>query len=259
MAAMSDNQHGFAAMEPNDLCAFNLSARRWTIGTGLEEGGEWSLETATGQETLFAHHLTEAIRKKLRQVVDDDAFTAELSKSSISHGELLAMLPTDGRPRHDIFMMFEELVNGKMNANLRRFTSMRLYINPEPGVDQICVRKFKGKSLIQTVVNLSDVPYRFFKYYGRQIADIEINPMLQHMSNDPERRGKELEAEIRMWDMNAFRRIREAADDGVIYLLLPQDEQQRTHTMEAFLKIIACIPSGAINLEDARVRRIFPA
>jgi hypothetical protein len=61
-----------------------------------------------------------------------------------------------------------------------------------------------------------------------------------------------------MLDMNYFRRIKEACEEGTIYLLLPLGPQRRRATLKAFKQILGKIPSGAIDLDTAEVRRIYP-
>ncbi len=99
---------------------------------------------------------------------------------------------------------------------------MKLYLNQEPSSTRSSVRKFKGTNSLQVIINLSEYGYRFFRFHGKQHEDIDISSLLPEWSEDPNEFTDQLESEIRMLDMAYFRRIREAAESGSIYLLLPR-------------------------------------
>jgi hypothetical protein len=61
-----------------------------------------------------------------------------------------------------------------------------------------------------------------------------------------------------MFDMSYFRRIREAAKSGSIYLLLPRGPKRRKNTIKTFLSVLDRVPTGAIDLKDAKVMRVYP-
>ena len=207
---------------------------------------------------MFAQHLLGEFRKQAKRLEEDLEFTAAMKGASDDHGELITLLPREGKLRHEAFSMLEKFMEGKVGGSLRRFTSMKLYYNQEPARTRNCVRKFKGGSSIQVVVNLSEYGYRFFRFHGKQHEDIEIDSMLPRWSDDPEEHRSQLEAEIRMFDMSYFRRIREAAESGTVYLLLPRGPRRRRQTMRVFLSILERVPTGAIDLSEATVRRIYP-
>ena len=185
-------------------------------------------------------------------------FAAELRKSSGSHGEMIAMLPREGRLRHEAFSMLEQSIDGRIGGSLRRFTAMKLYLNQEPTETMASVRKFKGANSLQVIVNLSDFGYRFFRFHGKEHKDIDIDSMRARWSEDIDEYIKQLENEIRMYEMSYFRRIREAAETGTIYLLLPRGPERRKRTMECFLTVLDQVPTGSIDLRNSRIRRIYP-
>ena len=261
MTGSAEFNHGFAQGEREEgPLAFNLSAMPWQIGTGLglDDATDWLLDAPTGGETMFAQHLLGEIEKRLKKVEADTEFAMTLKNASANHGELITLLPREGKLRHDAFGMLERSIDVRMGGSLRRFTSIKLYYNQEPSDTRNCVRKFKGGTSTQVIVNLSEYGYRFFRFHGKQHEDINIDSMLPRWSDDPKEHQKQLEGEIRMFDMSYFRRIREAAESGSIYLLLPRGPKRRKQTMKSFLSILERVPTGAIDLEDAKVRRIYP-
>lgn len=261
MSVVAEFNHGFAQGHSNEgPVALNLSAMPWVVGTGLglDESKDWLLDSPAGGETMFAHHLLGELRKRLRDIEDDSSFAAVLRKSSGSHEEMIALLPREGRLRHEAFTMLEQSIDGRIGGSLRRFTAMKLYLNQEPSTTRACVRKFKGANSLQVIVNLSEYGYRFFRFHGKQHEDIDIDSMLPDWSEDPDEYVQQLEGELRMFDMAYFRRIREATESGSIYLLLPRGPELRKKTMSSFLTILDQVPTGSIDLRNATVRRIYP-
>ncbi|MCH2144359.1 MAG: hypothetical protein MK082_04335 [Phycisphaerales bacterium] len=259
MTVSAEFDHGFAkGIREAGPIAFNLSAMPWQVGTGLEDDRDWVLDSPAGSETMFAQHLLGEFRKHMKTIEEDAEFTSALRNASENHGELITLLPREGKLRHEAFSMLEKFIESKVGGSLRRFTSMKLYYNQEPSDTRNCVRKFKGGSSVQVVVNLSEFGYRFFRFHGKQHEDIDIDSMLPRWSDDPEEHRIQLESEIRMFDMSYFRRIREASESGTIYLLLPRGPRRRKQTMKIFLNILERVPSGAIDLGEANVRRIYP-
>jgi hypothetical protein len=253
--------HGFIQASTGGMIALNLSQKNWIIGQGtvLEEEQDWRVNTSTDEETMFSHHMVAELRKKLEKLIDDTEFVEMVQKSAKAHGEMLIMTPQDARLRHEVFGMAAETFEKKLGANLRSFTSMKIYVNQQPSQSRFCVRKFKGENRIQVIVNLSEMAYRFFRFHGRDHEDIDIDSMMPRgWQDEPELRFKQISAEVRMLDMNYFRRIREACEEGTIYLLLPLGPHRRTATLEAFKDILGKIPGGPIDLDIAEVRRIYP-
>ena len=260
MSGTVEYEHGFAkADSQSGLIAFNLTVMPWQVGSGLGDGpsSDWSLTSATGGETMFADHLIGELRKKLRAIEDDRDFCRILQQASQDHGEMIVILPREGRVRHETFGMLESMLD-RIGCHLRRFTTMRLYLNQEPSETRNCVRKFKGARSTQLLVNLSEYGYRFFRFHGKQHEDINIDSMLPMWSDIPEEHVSQLEGEIRMFDMSYFRRIRETAESGTTYLMLPRGTERRARTIEAFTRILGRVPTGAIDLTHARIRRIYP-
>ena len=259
MAGSAEFNHQFAQGNAGDgPIAFNLGAMSWHVGMGLEEGSDWALESATGSETMFTQHLLGELRKKLGRIEADQPFADVIRKASEQHQELLTILPREGRLRHEAFSMLEQSIDSKMGGRLRRFTSIKLYLNQEPTETRNCVRKFKGGTSIQVIVNLSEYGFRFFRFHGKAHEDIGIDSMLPTWSDNPDKHIKQLESEIRMFDMSYFRRIREAAKSGSIYLLLPRGPKRRKNTIKTFLNVLDRVPTGAIDLKDAKIMRIYP-
>lgn len=260
MALTAEFDHGFAKGDSqNGLIAFNLTVMPWQVGDGLNGSptSDWNLESATGGETMFADHLIGELRKKFKAIEEDRGFCRALLQASQAHGEMIIILPREGRVRHETFGMLEATLE-KIGCHLRRFTSMRLYLNQEPPETRNCVRKFKGASSTQLMVNLSEYSYRFFRFHGKQHEDIDIDSMLPIWSDIPEEHTRQLESEIRMFDMSYFRRIRETAESGTTYLLLPRGPERRARTIESFTNILGRVPTGAIDMTHARARRIYP-
>ena len=261
MKLSEDFNFGFVRSATDGPIAMNLSQKNWVMGAGLglDEGNDWSLPTVTGNETMFAHHMVAEMRKKLEKMAEDPDFASRLNRSASSHGEMVVVLPQDARLRQEVFGMTSDLFSRIAGTNLRSFTSMKIYANQQPSRTRYCVRKFKGKTSTQVVVNLSDNAFRFFRFHGRHHEDVDIDTMIKgHWEDDPDASARQIEAEVRMFDMNYFRRIREAAADGTIYLLLPMGPRRRKKSMEAFLGVLQAVPGGAIELGDADVRRIYP-
>ena len=261
MAGSAEFNHKFAQGNSGDgPMAFNLSAMSWHLGTGLglDEKPDWSLESATGNETMFAQHLLGELRKNLGRIEEDQPFADAIRKASEEHQELLTILPREGRLRHEAFSMLEQSIDSRMGGRLRRFTSIKLYLNQEPTETRNCVRKFKGGTSIQVIVNLSEYGFRFFRFHGKEHEDIGVDSMLPEWSDDPDVHIEQLESEIRMFDMSYFRRIREASKSGSIYLLLPRGPKRRKNTINTFLKVLERVPTGAIDLRNATIRRIYP-
>ena len=261
MSGSAEFNHKFAqGGGSEDPIAFNLSAMPWHFGTGLglEEHNDWLLESAAGSETMFAQHLLGELRKSLGRVEEDTGFAEAIKQASIQHHELLTILPREGRLRHEAFSMLEQSIDNRIGGKLRRFTSIKMYLNQEPTRTRNCVRKFKGGTSIQVIVNLSDHGFRFFRFHGKQHEDIGIDSMLPEWSDNPEEHVKQLESEIRMFDMSYFRRIREASESGSLYLILPRGPKRRKNTIKTFQKILERVPTGAIDLQNARIRRIYP-
>ena len=50
----------------------------------------------------------------------------------------------------------------------------------------------------------------------------------------------------------------ETAESGTTYLMLPRGTERRARTIEAFTRILGRVPTGAIDLTHARIRRIYP-
>ena len=240
----------------------NLSQKNWVVGAGLglDEGADWRLPTVTGNETMFSHHMVAELRKQLEKMAEDPPFAEKLTKSASRHGEMIVILPQDARLRQEVFGMASDIFKRIAEVNLRSFTSMKVYMNQHPNQkNRFCVRMFKGKTSTQVVVNLSDAAFRFFRFHGRHHEDVDIDTMIKgKWEDDPEASARQVEAEVRMFDMNYFRRIREAAEDGTIYLLMPMGPKRRELTMRAFLDVLQVVPGGAIDLSDASLRRIYP-
>ena len=253
--------HGFIQASHDGMIVLNLSQKNWIVGNGVtvEEDQDWRVNTSTDEETMFSHHMVAELRKKLEKLNEDTELVELVQKAARSHGELLIMTPQDARLRQDVFGMAAETFEKKLGANLRSFTSMKVYVNQQPSESRFCVRKFKGKNKIQVIVNLSEMAYRFFRFHGRDHEDIDIDSMMPRgWQDEPEKRYDQVCSEVRMFDMNYFRRIKEACEDGTIYLLLPLGPQRRVATMKAFREILGKIPGGAIDLDAAEVRRIYP-
>ncbi|HAW95902.1 MAG: hypothetical protein CMJ33_08075 [Phycisphaerae bacterium] len=253
--------YGFIQASEDGMIALNLSQKNWIIGQGahLEEDLDWRINTSTDEETMFSHHMVAELRKKLEKLNEDPDLVELVQRTSRNHGELLIMTPQDARLRQEVFGMAAETFEKKLGANLRSFTSMKIYVNQQPSESRFCVRKFKGQNRIQVIVNLSEMAYRFFRFHGRDHEDIDIDSMMPRgWKDEPEARFKQVCSEVRMLDMNYFRRIKEACDEGTVYLLLPLGPQRRVATMKAFKEILGKIPGGAIDLETAVVRRIYP-
>lgn len=261
MAGSAEFNHKFAQGNSGDgPLAFNLSAMPWHLGTGLgqDEGPDWMLESATGNETFFTQHLLGELEKNFGRIEADQPFADAICKASEQHQELLTILPREGRLRHEAFSMLEHSIDSRMGGRLRRFTSIKLYLNEEPTQTRNCVRKFKGGTSIQVIVNLSEYGFRFFRFHGKEHEDIGVDSMLPEWSDDPDIHVEQLENEIRMFDMSYFRRIREAAKSGSIYLLLPRGPKRRKNTIRSFLKILDRVPTGAIDLKDSKIMRVYP-
>ena len=253
--------HGFIQASDDGMIVLNLSQKNWIVGRGatVDEDRDWRVNTSTDEETMFSHHMVAELRKKLEKLSEDTDLVDLVQKTSKNHGELLIMTPQDARLRQEVFGMAAETFEKKLGANLRSFTSMKVYVNQQPSESRFCVRKFKGKNRIQVIVNLSEMAYRFFRFHGRDHEDIDIDSMMPRgWKDEPELRYKQVCSEVRMLDMNYFRRIKEACEAGTVYLLLPLGPQRRISTMKAFQEILGKIPGGAIDLETAEVRRIYP-
>ena len=253
--------HGFIQASTDGMIALNLSQKNWIVGLGaeLDEDRDWRINTSTDEETMFSHHMVAELRKKLEKLNEDTELVESVRNAAKSHGEMLIMTPQDARLRHEVFGMAAETFEKKLGANLRSFTSMKIYVNQQPSQSRFCVRKFKGQNRIQVIVNLSEMAYRFFRFHGRDHEDIDIDSMMPRgWQDEPAARYEQVCSEVRMLDMNYFRRIREACEDGMIYLLLPLGPQRRVATMKAFKEILGRIPGGAIDLDTAEVRRIYP-
>ena len=253
--------HGFIQASTDGMIALNLSQKNWIVGRGadLDEDRDWRVNTSTEEETMFSHHMVAELRKKLEKLTEDTDLVELVQRTSKNHGELLIMTPQDAKLRHEVFGMAADTFEKKLGANLRSFTSMKIYVNQQPSESRFCVRKFKGQNRIQVIVNLSEMAYRFFRFHGRDHEDIDIDSMMPRgWEDDPDSRYKQVCSEVRMLDMNYFRRIKEACEGGTIYLLLPLGPQRRVATMKAFKEILGKIPGGAIDLETAEVRRIYP-
>lgn len=261
MKLSEDFNFEFVRSASDGPIAMNLSQKNWVMGAGLglDESSDWSLPTVTGNETMFSHHMVAEMRKKLEKIAEDEGFSGRLAKSAAAHGEMITILPQDARLRQEVFGMASDLFTRIAGTNLRNFTSMKIYANQQPSRNRYCVRKFKGKTSTQVVVNLSDTAFRFFRFHGRHHEDVDIDTMITgHWEDDPDACAKQIEAEVRMFDMNYFRRIREAATDGTIYLLLPMGPYRRKVSIQAFLNVLQAVPGGAIDLSDAELRRIYP-
>lgn len=261
MTGSAQHDHKFAKADGEETpIAFNLSAMPWHfgVGDGANERSDWRLESAAGSETMFAQHLLGELRKNLGRVEEDEGFRNVIQRASERHHELVTILPREGRLRHEAFTMLEQSIDNRMGAKLRRFTSIKMYLNQEPSSTRNCVRKFKGGNSIQVVVNLSEHNFRFFRFHGKQHEDIGIDSMLPAWSDDPDEHVAQLESEIRMFDMAYFRRIREATESGSLYLLMPRGPKRRENTMRTFRKILERVPTGSIDLTNARIRRIYP-
>ena len=262
MKLSEDFNFGFTRSAEDGPVVMNLSQKNWVLGAGLglDEAGDWRLPTATGSETMFAHHMVAELRKKLEKMTTDEGFASKLADSASAHGEMVILLPQDARLRQEVFAMASELFRRAADVNLRNFTSMKIYMAPTADSrNRFCVRKFKGRTSNQVVVNLCEQAFRFFRFHGRDHEDVDIDTMVNgRWEDDPEAAARQVEAEVRMFDMNYFRRIREAAEDGTIYLLMPMGPKRRELVLKAFLKILQQVPGGAIDLSDARLRRIYP-
>lgn len=265
MTKTADFNHGWAqSYTTGDIVAMNLSLSPWVFGDGIgvDESNDWKLPPPTGDESLFAQHVMAELRKSLDRITDDEEFTTALKTMASSHAELVCMVPRDGRLRQQTFAMLETALKDKLNIDLRRFTAMKLYVNPEPPKTYQWLRKFKGTNTTQVVINLSETSYRFFRFHGRHRDDVDITSMpLKNWSDDPEQRAKDLAIELRMTNEDYLRRIREASESGTIYFLLPMGPERRRRTMETFLEILNLLPAsigGPINLLQADIRRIYP-
>ena len=262
MKLSEDFNFEFTRSADDGPIVMNLSQKNWVVGAGLglDEGSDWKLPTVTGSETMFSHHMVAELRKKLEKMAEDPAFAEKLSQSSAKHGEMIVILPQDARLRQEVFGMASDIFKRLAAVNLRSFTSMKMYMNQHPNQkNRFCVRKFKGKTSTQVVVNLSDSAFRFFRFHGRDHEDVDIDTMIKgRWEDDPEASAKQVEAEVRMFDMNYFRRIREAVSEGTIYLLLPMGPKRRELTMRAFMDVLQVVPGGAIDLVEAELRRIYP-
>ena len=85
------------------------------------------------------------LRKKLEKLKDDTDLVDMIQSASRDHGEMLIMTPQDAKLRHEVFGMAAETFEKKLGANLRSFTSMKIYVNQQPSESRFCVRKFRGK------------------------------------------------------------------------------------------------------------------
>lgn len=262
MKLIEDFNYEFTRSAEDGPIVMNISQKNWVVGAGLglDEGTDWKLPTVTGNETMFSHHMVAELRKQLEKMAEDQAFSEKLTRSAANHGEMIVILPQDARLRQEVFGMTLDIFKRIASVNLRSFTSMKVYMNQHPHPkNRFCVRKFKGKTSNQVVVNLSDSAFRFFRFHGRHHEDVDIDTMINgRWEDDPEASARQIEAEIRMFDMNYFRRIREAASEGTIYLLLPMGPRRRELTMRAFMDVLQAVPGGAIDLNGAQLRRIYP-
>jgi hypothetical protein len=172
--ASAQFNHSFIQASTGGMIVLNLSQKNWIIGEGtsLEEDQDWRVHTSTEEETMFSHHMVAELRKKLEKLSDDTDLVDMIRDASKAHGEMLIMTPQDARLRHEVFGMAAETFEKKFGANLRGFTSMKIYVNQEPSQSRFCVRKFRGKNRIQVVVNLSEMAYRFFRFHGRDHEDM---------------------------------------------------------------------------------------
>ena len=265
MTQVAKFNHGWTQGNAGDgPVVINLSLSSWVFGDGLglDEAGDWRLTPPTGHESMFAQHVLAELRKNLDRLSEDAAYAESLQKLARDHGELLCMVPRDGRLRQQTFAMLEETLDNKFETSLRRFTAMKLYHNPEPTQSHFWLRKFKGTRKTQIVINLSETPYRFFRFHGRHRDDVDIDPMpLKRWSDNPDELANDLAAELRMTSEDYLRRIRETAENGTIYFLLPVGPERRRRTMETFLEILNMLPQsigGPIALHGADIRRIYP-
>ena len=262
MKLSEDFNFGFTRSAQDGPIVMNLSQKNWVVGAGLglDETGDWKLPTATGSETMFSHHMVAELRKKLEKMSVDEGFSTKLGESASAHGEMVILLPQDARLRQEVYSMTSDILKRIAEVNMRNFTSMKVYMNPgSSSRNRFCVRKFKGQTSSQVVVNLGENAFRFFRFHGRDHEDVDIDTMInERWADDPEQCAHQIEAEVRMFDMNYFRRIREAAAEGTIYLLMPMGPRRRELAMKAFLKVLQLVPGGPIDLGDARLRRIYP-
>lgn len=264
MTKPAEFNHDWAQGSKDGQLAFNLSQEPWVFGDGLglDESNDWKLPPPTGRESMFTAHFIAELRKNIDVLCEDEQFAAALRKHSHTHEELFCMVPRDSHLRHQVFAMLDTALNGKIDASLRKFTAMKIYVNQEPTPSHHWFRKFKGTRTTQIVVNLSETPFRFFRFHGRRHEDIDIDPLpLEEWSDDPEELAKDLGTELRMIEEHYVRRIREAVEEGIIYLLLPLGPRRRRRTMETFLEILDLLPDsigGSIDLRNARIRRIYP-
>lgn len=256
--------HGWAQGATEGPDVFNLSQTPWVVGSGLgiDEGNDWKLPPPTGKESMFAAHFVGELRKQLDKICEDQEFATSLGRHSREHEEIICMVSKDGRLRQQSFAMLDTALDNRIDAGLRRFTAMKLYINSEYRDSHHWFRKFKGARSTQIVLNLSENPFRFFRFHGRHQDDVDIDPLpLEEWSDDPDKRAEDLNKELRLIEVDYLRRIREAVENGIIYLLLPKGVSLRRRTVETFLEILDMLPEsigGAIDLRNATVRRIYP-
>lgn len=246
---------GFIQGGGEGVTLVNLDRCWWRAEAGTAQ--VVTLKTAGGRELHDTDEHAEALRGAFLRLGRESSENRLLESARERQTPLLVIYPSLARMRNIASEIFEDYLKRRFKSSGSEFDTLRVYAAPvRPGKTKV-VRKFRGRSGVQVILNLCGEGMNYF-HLNTVGKDPTVDALIEDWpaAPDAETLTRLTEDAVRRMDPKYFARLRGGVESGLLVAMMPEFEAARTAVLGAAGRLLNAAPGGAIDLLDAKILRL---
>ena len=246
---------GFIQGGANGVTLVNLDRCWWKAESG--NALALTIKTAGGRELHDTEEHAEALRGAFLRLGRESTENQLLQSAREQQSPLVVIYPSLGRMRNVASEIFEDYLKRRFKSTGSDFDTLRIYAAPVRRGKTKVVRKFRGRSATQVILNLSGEGLNYF-HLNTVEKDPTVDALIEDWpaAPDAETLTRLTEDAVRRMDPKYFERIRGGIESGLLVAMMPEFGTARTAVLGAAGRLLGRAPGGAIDLLDSRILRL---